>query len=59
MKKLLKHVAVGRLHRPMFVVAAGSVDLREANSVSRKQACLSDSRLSNFVFSFRSASRKK
>lgn len=49
---LLKHVAFGRLYRPMFVVAAGSVDLREANSVSRKQACLSDRRLSNFVLFF-------
>ena len=38
---ILKHGAVGQFYRPMFVVAAGSVDLREANSVSHKQACLS------------------
>ena len=57
---LLKHVAVGRFYRPMLAVAAGSVDLREANSVSRKQACLSDRWLSIFVFvSFRSATSKK
>lgn len=56
---LLKHVAVGRLYRPMVAVAAGSVDLREANSVSRKQACLSARSLSNFVLPFRAASSKK
>lgn len=51
---ILKHGAVGQFYRPMFVVAAGSVDLREANSVSHKQACLSAWRkhATGFIFFF-------
>lgn len=52
--QILKHEAVGQFYRPIFDVAAGSVDLREANSVSGKEACLSAGTMgtNGFVFLF-------